>query len=73
MNAEVVKIVHDVDFGVIEKVNQTEETIEMKTVHGTVLYVKGLVQGDPDSLVTFGIADGEDAGRICFYREERSN
>ena len=63
---QIIKQILDVDFGIIESAD--EEKIKIKTVHGDVLIVSGMIEDEPDSLITLGIVNGENYARIAFYK-----
>ena len=66
---EIVRQIDDVDFGIMEKVNRDGTMVKVKTCHGTILMVKGLVEGEPDTLLPFGIPDGETEGHLALFTE----
>ena len=63
---KVVKQIDDVEFGIVDSMD--EKGIHIKKVYGDVLIVKGMVEGDPESLITLGIAKGETYARVAFYK-----
>ena len=68
MTWQILKQINNVDFGIINSVDEQKEMIELKTVHGDILVVKGAVEDDPNALMTFGIIEGEKKARIAFYK-----
>ena len=63
---EIIKQIDDVDFGIIDKVEGDE--IRMKTVHGDVLIVKGLIKDAPEDIMEMGVISGENVARIAFWK-----
>ena len=66
MEIKVVMQIRDVDFGIIEEAN--EERIKIGKKHGDVLVVKGMIEDDPEGLMTLGIIEGENKAQIAFYK-----
>lgn len=67
----VIKIYRDVDFNVIDDYDfddiKDEIKMHYKSQHGTVIYIAGLVDGDEDSLMCMGAADGSTEFRPALY------
>ena len=66
MNLTILKQIDDVDFGIIDEVK--DDRIKLKTVHGNVLIVVGLVEDEPEEITTIGIVNGEKFARMAFYK-----
>ena len=62
----IIKQIDDVDFGIID--GQEGDRIRMKTVHGDVLIVKGLIEDASEDVMTMGIISGENTARIAFWK-----
>ena len=63
---KIVKQIDDVEFGIVDSMD--EKGIHIKKVHGDVLIVMEMVEGEPESLMTLGIAKGETNARLAFYK-----
>lgn len=63
---EIIKQIDDVDFGIIDRLE--DDGIRMKTVHGDVLIVKGLIEDAPEDIMEMGIISGEKVARIAFWK-----
>ena len=65
---KILKQINDVDFGIIDEFDEQNEMIKIKTVHGDVLIVEGMIEDEPDEPFTLGVIDGEDVARVAFYK-----
>lgn len=63
---KIVKQIDDVDFGIADLID--EKGLHVKKVHGDILIVKGMIEGEPEGLMTLGIVNGEEQARIAFYK-----
>lgn len=72
MTGQVIRVIHDVDFAVMAghemSENGDDAILKLEEKHGTVIYVTGLVEDDPDAIIVFGAEDGETNFRVAFYK-----
>lgn len=66
MDVEILMQIHNVDFGIIGSFK--DDMVRMDNVHGDVLVVKGMVEDDPEEIMTLGVVEGENVARIAFYK-----
>ena len=65
----IIKVIENVDFAFLGDWDVTDENIVMKfdPKHGTVIYVAGMIEGDPNSLMSLGAETGSNDFRVAFY------
>ena len=73
MNGKVIRVIHDVDFAVLndqqpEYDDEGNAIVRLIDKHGTVVYIAGLVENNPDAIMTFGAEDGSNDYRVAFYK-----
>ena len=69
MGTRIIKVIEDVDFCFLGDWDMTDENLIMKfdPKHGTVIYVAGIIDGDPNSLMSLGAEEGSTDFKVAFY------
>lgn len=72
MNGKVIRVIHDVDFAVLNEQPEFDDEgnaiMRLIDKHGTVVYIAGLVENNPDAIMPFGAEDGSNDYRVAFYK-----
>ena len=69
MGVRIIKVIENVDFFFLDDWDITDENVKMKfdPKHGTVIYVAGIIEGDPNSLMSLGAEEGSTDFKVAFY------
>ena len=69
LGARIIKVIENVDFAFLGDWDVTDENIVMKfdPKHGTIIYVAGMIEGNPNSLMSLGAEEGSTDFKVAFY------
>lgn len=62
----IIKRYGNVDFGIFDGVE--DDNVIIKPVHGDVFVVKGMVEEDPEEIMTLGVEKGKDYAVVALYK-----
>ena len=69
MGMRIIKVIEAVDYCSLGAWDMTDHNLIMKfdPKHGTVIYVAGIIEGDPNSLMSLGAEEGSTDFKVAFY------